>query len=102
MKIIKKKFENSAIEIRKHLGKKKQNREYKEKEIIKDIIQKNFPECKDRNLQTMRIHSSLQHNEKKQTHTISNHEQEDKDLKKKNTSREGGMRGKKKVTYKGS
>ena len=50
MKIIKKKFENSAIEIRKHLGKKKQNREYKEKEIIKDIIQKNFPECKDRNL----------------------------------------------------
>ena len=51
MKIIKKKFENSTIEIRKHLGKKKkQNREYKEKEIIKDIIQKNFPECKDRNL----------------------------------------------------
>ena len=51
----------------------------------------------------MRIHSSLQHNEKKQTHTISNHEQEDKDLKKKKkTPPEKEEWGKKKVTYKGS
>lgn len=34
------------MEIRKHLE-KKQEREYKEKEIIKDVIHKNFPEFKD-------------------------------------------------------
>ena len=50
MKIIKKKIWEFHYRNKKTSRKKKQNREYKEKEIIKDIIQKNFPEYKDRNL----------------------------------------------------